>query len=452
VSSSSESSELRKYGLEFIQDLARDRKYAMQSLGVAVSSFKSGMKQSNILNKREDREYVDNLLKSFDKEAKRTVENQLTQITLKSLKWIKNILIRDERIIIKEERKDEELVNQLQGKVESLFTEIQQLNQNNQSLEKQLRDKEADFQELDRNHTRINEELQQQLTIERSRLESQSEQITTHQESIKDFQDQVEDKLKQITTLQEQLEAANLLLIDKNAEISRLNSELKSINESLDATSQDAMAVWAQSYQELEESHQKTLTELKYEYEDRIKNRIEESKENQKNELNNLEQKFGEEKKQLESQIKELEIKTQDFSNKFLEMDSEVNFLTEQKNEYLNEITDNKSQIEKLQKELEEINAQEDEKLKKAISEYKKSTTDLKHVNEYVDKILALSNYAPITILLRMNGEMKLEHLAKSVGMDPIVLDNQLQPLHQRDLIDIRSDGLIVANIPSPDS
>jgi hypothetical protein len=50
-----------------------------------------------------------------------------------------------------------------------------------------------------------------------------------------------------------------------------------------------------------------------------------------------------------------------------------------------------------------------------------------------------------------MGNEMTLEALAKSVGMDPIVLDNQLQVLHNRDLIDIRNDGMIVANIPSPD-
>ncbi len=451
MSSTSESGELQKYGLEFIQDLANDRKLVMQSLGVAVSSFKTNMKQSNILKRREDREYVENLLKSFDKEAKRTVENQLTQITLKSLKWIKNILIRDERIIIKEEHKDEELVNQLQRKIESLSTEINQLNENKQSLQRQLREKEANIQELDRNHTRINEELQQQLSIERSRLESLSEQLNNNQVMIKNLQEQVEDRKKQVTTLKEQNEAANLLVIDKNDEISRLNSELKSINESLDATSQEAMAVWAQSYQELEENHQKTLNELKREYEERTNSRIEESKTNHLNEINNLKQKFGEEKTQLKSQLKELEMKNKDLSDQLLKIDSEVNVLTDQKNEYLNEITENKNLIEHLEKEIKEIKDKKDEKYKELIAEFKKSTTDLRNVNDYVDKVLSLSNFAPITILLSMNGEMKLDHLAKSVGMDPIVLDNQLQPLYQRDLIDIRSDGMIVANIPSSD-
>ncbi|MFX0084680.1 MAG: hypothetical protein ACFFAU_03320 [Candidatus Hodarchaeota archaeon] len=451
MSSTSESGELQKYGLEFIQDLAKDRKLAMQSLGVAVSSFKTNMKQSNILKRREDREYVENLLKSFDKEAKRTVENQLTQITLKSLKWIKNILIRDERIIIKEEHKDEELVNQLQRKIESLSTEINQLNENKQSLQRQLREKEANIQELDRNHTRINEELQQQLSIERSRLESLSEQLNNNQVMIKNLQEQVEDSKKQVTTLNEQNEAANLLVIDKNDEISRLNSELKSINESLDATSQEAMAVWALSYQELEENHQKTLNELKREYEERTNSRIEESKTNLQNELNNLKQKFGEEKTQLKSQLKELEMKNKDLSDKLLKIDSEVSVLTDQKNEYLNEITENKNLIEHLEKEIKEIKDKKDEQYKESIAEFKKSTTDLRNMNDYVDKVLSLSNFAPITILLSMNGEMKLDHLAKSVGMDPIVLDNQLQPLYQRDLIDIRSDGMIVANIPSSD-
>jgi len=129
-----------------------------------------------------------------------------------------------------------------------------------------------------------------------------------------------------------------------------------------------------------------------------------------------------------------------------------VSVLTQQKNEYLNELTDNKTQIEKLESELKEIDFQKEESYKISIADIKKSVTDLKNVNDYIDQILALSNYAPIAILLRMNGQMKLEHLAKSVGMDPIVLDNQLQTLNQRDLIDIRSDGLVVANIPSSHS
>jgi hypothetical protein len=45
-------------------------------------------------------------------------------------------------------------------------------------------------------------------------------------------------------------------------------------------------------------------------------------------------------------------------------------------------------------------------------------------------------------------GEMTMDALAQSVGMDPIVLENQLQPLNNRDLIDIKSDGRIIAKIP----
>ena len=45
-------------------------------------------------------------------------------------------------------------------------------------------------------------------------------------------------------------------------------------------------------------------------------------------------------------------------------------------------------------------------------------------------------------------GEMSLKALAQSVGMDPIVLENQLQPLNQHDLIDIRTDGKVRAKLP----
>ncbi len=449
MSSASESSELRKYGLEYIQDLAKDRKLAMENLGVALSSFKSRLKQSNIATRREDREIIDKSIKSLDKDARRTVENQLTQITLKSFKWIKNILIRDEKIIIKEERKDEELVNSLQEKLETLSSEIQQWKQSNQTLESQMRSKEAEIQDLNRNHNRINEELQQQLTIERSRIDSLNSQISTNQETIQDLQQQLEDKVTQFTLVQEQSTATNLLLIDKKAEISKLNSELKSINESLDSTSQDAMAVWAQSYQELELSHQETIAKLKSEYEEMIKNRVEENNEAHQKELTQQTHKFDDEKSKLDTQVNELNIINEDLSEKFSKADSEISTITQQKNEYLNELSDKKNQIEEVKIELEEIKSQKEESYEESVAEFKQSVNKLSNVNEYIDTILSLSNYAPIAILLRMNGEMKLEHLAKSVGMDPIVLDNQLQPLNQRDLIDIRRDGLVVAKIPS---
>ncbi|MHA2305873.1 MAG: hypothetical protein ACXACU_10820, partial [Candidatus Hodarchaeales archaeon] len=385
MSSSSESSKLRKYGLEYIQDLAKDRKLAMQSLGVALSSFKSRMKQSNIATRREEREYIDESLKSLDKEARRTVENQLTQITLKSLKWIKNILIRDERIVIKEESKDEELVNSLQEKVETLSSEIQQWRQSNQSLESQIRSKEVEIQDIDRNYTRINEELQQQLTIERSRMDSLNTQVSTNQETIQDLQKQLEAKINQFTLLQEQSEATNLILIDKKAEISRLNSELKSINESLDATSQDAMAVWAQSYQELEHSHQETLIRVKNEYEEMLNNRLEENNESHQKELNQLTQKIQEEKNLLNTEINELKIKNQDLSDKFNQIDSEHTTLTQQKNEYLNELADNKNRIELFEKELEEIKTQKEEIYEESVVEFKQSVNKLTNVNEYID-------------------------------------------------------------------
>ena len=34
-------SKLRKYGLEFIKDMAKDRKIAIQTLGVSISGFKN---------------------------------------------------------------------------------------------------------------------------------------------------------------------------------------------------------------------------------------------------------------------------------------------------------------------------------------------------------------------------------------------------------------------------
>ena len=92
-------SKLREHGLEFIKDLSKDRKLAIQALGVSFSGFRTDLlKRSNIITRHEDRLHVESLLKSLDNDVNRTIESQLTRITIKSFNWIKNIMIQDERI------------------------------------------------------------------------------------------------------------------------------------------------------------------------------------------------------------------------------------------------------------------------------------------------------------------------------------------------------------------
>ncbi|MHA2238303.1 MAG: hypothetical protein ACXAB2_08030, partial [Candidatus Hodarchaeales archaeon] len=94
-------SKLRKYGLEFIKDMAKDRKIAIQTLGVSISGFKNDLlNRSNIITRHEDRLQVETYLKSLDEDVNRTIESQLTRITIKSFNWIKNVMFQDEQIIL----------------------------------------------------------------------------------------------------------------------------------------------------------------------------------------------------------------------------------------------------------------------------------------------------------------------------------------------------------------
>ena len=97
---------------------------------------------------------------------------------------------------------------------------------------------------------------------------------------------------------------------------------------------------------------------------------------------------------------------------------------------------------------MEEEKAKEDERLLH-LRDIQLAKTQSKA--EWLEQCLSYSNFAPLTILLRMGNVMELEALAKSVGMDPLVLENQLQDLHKRDLIDIANNGVVTANIPSPE-
>ena len=134
--------------------------------------------------------------------------------------------------------------------------------------------------------------------------------------------------------------------------------------------------------------------------------------------------------------------------NRTTVMDTQLNEFLKNNDLLTKEVTSKKIQLDEISMELEEVKKREVEN--QAVKETTRTLTKVRNINEYVEQVLSLSNYSPITILVRM-GEMSLAALAQSVGMDPIVLENQLQPLNNRDLIDIKSDGRIIANIPKSD-
>ncbi|MHA1995374.1 MAG: hypothetical protein ACW97Z_12600 [Candidatus Hodarchaeales archaeon] len=457
-------SKLQKYGLEFIKDMAKDRKIAIQTLGVSISGFKNDlMNRSNIITRHEDRLHVDTLLKSFDEDVNRTIESQLTRITMSSFNWIKNMLIDDESFDTMEE--GEKFTQEDQEKLKNQAGELSRLNHLKESLEEQLTVKEKEYLDIEAKFSNYRKEMQNLLIEEKTANENLSFQLEETLSDLNDKSTKVTDKNELFKTLEEKNASLQMELIEKSAEVTRLNSLMES-------QASEAMATWASAYSEQQEEYQKliqeqqekykfndeqyqiSLAKVKEEYEESAKTRLREKTKQFQLEIQELESKLleaqekrGEISKDLQTQITELTSSNALLEEKTKEMDTQITELMEANDGLSKSITEYKIEIDGIKAELKEAKDQEsDIKLTKVTTQ---ALTKVRNINDYIEQVLSLSNYAPITILIRMNGEMSLEALAKSVGMDPIVLENQLQPLHQRDLIDLKHDGRVVANIPT---
>ena len=283
---------------------------------------------------------------------------------------------------------------------------------------------------------------------------------------LTDKEDQVKAEIAQNKELEEKNASLNMKLIEKSAEVTRLNN-------SLDSQATDAMETWASAYSEQQQEYQQelkerqeilakqeeqfqiTLKSVKQEYEESSQNRLRENTQKYQKELHLLEEKLSEEELKREGESKEYQTRIAELSsqkelieNRTAVLDTQISELLKNNDLLTEEVTSKKIQFDEITMELEEVKKREVEN--QAVKETTRTLTRVRNINEYIEQVLSLSNYSPITILVRM-GEMSLAALAQSVGMDPIVLENQLQPLNNRDLIDIKSDGRIIANIPKSD-
>jgi myosin heavy subunit len=455
-------SKLRKYGLEFIKDMAKDRKIAIQTLGVSMSGFKNDLlNRSNIITRHEDRLQVESYLKSLDEDVNRTIESQLTRITMKSFNWIKNVMIQDERIVI--ENKDELLNEELQERLKKQEIELSRLKHTNQSLNEQLEKKKTEFLESEQKLTDYQNEIQEQIVSEKSSSKNLSIQLEEVNKKLLEKENHLKSEIAQNKDLEEKNASLNMKLIEKSAEVTRLNN-------SLDSQAAEAMETWASAYSEQQQEYQQelkerqeilakqeeqfqiTLKSVKHEYEESSQNRLRENTQKYQKELRLLEEKLSEEELKREGESKEYQTRIAELSsqkelikNRIAMMDTQINELLENNDLLTKEVTSKKIEFDQITMELEEAKKREVEN--QAVKETTRTLTKVRNINEYIEQVLSLSNYSPITILVRMR-EMSLDALAQSVGMDPIVLENQLQPLHNRDLIDIKTDGTIIAKIP----
>jgi chromosome segregation ATPase len=457
LSQSTDDSLLKEYGLEFIKDLAKDRKNAIQSLGVSFTGMKNDiLTRSNIITRKQDREYIENILKSFDNEVNRTIESQLTRITIKSFNWIKEVLLQDKRIII--EKKDEELVNKLQKELKDQSNEVSRLKHMNDSLENQLQTKTNEYESIEQKFSEFQQETHSQLNSEKTKSENLIQQVKELENKQSDIEEQLSKTKSDLSSLEEENTSIKIELVEKSSEITRLN-------DTISQQAAEAMETWASAYSEQQEIHQKSLKEqqiesqeqeeqyqqrlqdVKHEFEETMNQKINETTDKYQKEIGNLSEKLLEEVNKRNNETRDLNLQINELQTRrdFLEgrnerLDTQVNELLELNKNLTKEVTESKIKLDEIKAELEEA------KDRKEQDQRLKTLNKVQNVNEYIEQVLSLSNYAPITILVRM-GEMNLDALAQSVGMDPIVLENQLQRLHQHDLIDIRNDGTIRANI-----
>jgi myosin heavy subunit len=462
TSSNTSDSKLREYGLEFIKDLSKDRKMAIQALGVSFSGFRTDLlNRSNIITRHEDRLQVESLLKSLDEDVNRTIESQLTRITIKSFNWIKNVMVQDERIII--ENKDELLIEELQGRLRKQENDLSRLKHTSESLNEQLEKKKKELLDSEKKYTEYQNEIQEQIVIEKSNSQNVSIQLDEISNKLSEKEAQLDSKIAQNKELEEKNTSLDMKLIEKSVEITRLNA-------SLDSQATEAMETWASAYSEQQKEYQDELKErqeilakqeeqfqvslksVKQEYEESIQKRLSDNTQQFQKEIQLLEAKLSEEEskreedsKEYQTRIAELSSQKELIANRAAVMDTQVTELLANNEKLTKEITSRKIKLDEVSMELEEVKKREVDNV--AVKETTRTLTKVRNINEYIEQVLSLSNYSPITILVRM-GEMSLVALAQSVGMDPIVLENQLQPLNNRDLIDIKSDGRIIANIP----
>ena len=459
--SSAHDLKIRDYGLEFIKDLANDRKFAIETMGVAFTGLKNDlMNRSNIVARREDRTYIEAILKAFDEEVKRTIETQLTRITIKSFNWMKKVMMEDFGII------DQKEIQEYQEKNKVQANNIMRLNLGIESLQHQLKEKSNANSELEKNFNNYRAESSQKLSIEKTKSEEISNQNKELISQVNNLKNDLNEKIIELKEIEDRYSSLEMEMIDKTAQISRLNNIIdnqaqNTMNEWANAYSeqqghyQKALQEQQEIYQKAQDQFQVSLTRVKQDYEENINKKLRENTKKSQEEIDSLKEELTEEQgkrigesKKYNIQITDLTTEKNLLKEKNKQMDVQLTSLLEQNEKIMKEISNYRVSIDELKRDLEE----EKNKQSKQVSEKtKRSLNQMRNVNEYIEQVLSLSNYAPITILVRMNGEMSLESLAKSVGMDPIVLENQLQPLHQRDLIDIKKNGRVIANIPKQD-
>ncbi len=258
---------LKEYGLEFINEMAKDREVAQQEIGVGISAARSSIMTRGVqhFSYKEMEEFI----KSMRKSTARIVDGELTRITLKSLGRIRQIIQSDAKFL--EEVTHPETEDQIQG----LETEVQklkdQIKEKNIQLSQLEREREENRLIFEKNKDKVSE---QEIEIKRLALQ------------VQNLQEQEELNNKQIGEIRSEL-ATKAALIEKLKENEKIHE--KDIEEALASIAETYQIQEDYYARMLEEGIQQRLKQVRQDYDleleemqTRLKNEIQRHEEDTK--------------------------------------------------------------------------------------------------------------------------------------------------------------------------
>lgn len=271
------SKNLRQYGLEFIEEMARDRERSLSEVGVVISSAKtsffSGRHQPTFNDAEE-------FVKYCRKEVSKIVDGELSKITIKSLGRIRKVITGQDKFSV-----DDSEHSKVVSKIKDLETQLD-------DLKSQIKTKNTEIRELEINR----DELQKEITDQKDHLDQATLEVKKGQSQIESLKAQHETTMKSLEKAKTDLQTQTNLI-----------DELKKADEDKSKDIESAMATMVQTYQSQEDYTNKLVEET-------VQHRLEEANREfaleQEDLSNRLQQELNKSKEsadQYEKTIKRLE-------------------------------------------------------------------------------------------------------------------------------------------------
>jgi hypothetical protein len=251
---------LKEYGLEFINEMAKDREVAQQEIGVGISGAKSSLVNQGLAHftYKDMEEFV----KIIRKETARIVDGELTRITLKSLGRIRQVIQSDATFL------QEATSTVSEEQIQEFETEIQ-------NLRDQVREKNTQLSELERER----EENRRRFEENKDKVGKQDIEIKRLHNQVQNLQEQEELSQKSVVEIRSEL-AAKEALIEKLKENEKIHE--KDIEEALASVAETYQIQEDYYARMLEEAVQQRLKQTRQDYDleieemqTRLKNEIE---------------------------------------------------------------------------------------------------------------------------------------------------------------------------------